>query len=180
MSAPGFCECGCEAETRLAPKTDRSKGWIKGRPLRYVKGHNDRKPVRYIEEDRGHDTPCWIWCLCTDGGGYGQTKVGGRAQLAHRVYYERHVGPIPDGLELDHLCRVRNCVNPDHLEPVTSAVNTQRGNSAKLTAHQADAIRISAGSDRAVARQYGVSHSAISNIRHGRRWATDDRTGVAA
>ena len=51
--------------------------------------------------------------------------------LAHRVYYERHVGPVPEGLELDHLCRNPGCVNPEHLEPVTHAENIRRGYQAK-------------------------------------------------
>lgn len=50
----------------------------------------------------------------------------GKMRLAHRVAYEIHVGPIPDGLEIDHLCRVRCCVNPDHLEPVTHRENMRR------------------------------------------------------
>ncbi|KAB2977369.1 HNH endonuclease [Streptomyces sp. SS1-1] len=54
-------------------------------------------------------------------------KLGGRYQMAHRVAYQEIVGPIPEGLQLDHLCRVRHCVNPAHLEPVTSRENTLRG-----------------------------------------------------
>lgn len=73
---------------------------------------------------------CWIWLGHLQPNGYGTLKVGGRAGrsvYAHRVSYETHVGPIPPGLEIDHLCRVRNCVNPEHLEPVTRRVNVQRG-----------------------------------------------------
>src|SRR5690606_26252710 len=63
-----------------------------------------------------------------DGGdGYGRIVVGGKQRPAHRVSYEHFVGPIPDGLLLDHLCRVRCCINPAHLEPVTSGENTRRG-----------------------------------------------------
>lgn len=51
----------------------------------------------------------------------------GSQPLAHRVFYEHHVGPIPLGLTIDHLCKVTRCVNPDHLEPVTQRVNTLRG-----------------------------------------------------
>ncbi len=74
-------------------------------------------------EDRGHETPCWVWDRGLDGYGYGRM----RGRRAHRVSYELHVGPIPEGLDLDHLCRVRNCVNPAHLEPVTRAENVLRG-----------------------------------------------------
>jgi hypothetical protein len=62
--------------------------------------------------------------------GYGQIGLGGRGTglgLAHRVAYELLVGPILEGLHLDHLCRNRKCVNPDHLEPVTPKVNANRG-----------------------------------------------------
>lgn len=71
--------------------------------------------------------PCWLWTAGVDGTGYGQLKVGKRTLKAHRFAYELLVGPVPDGLELDHLCRVRHCVNPGHLEPVTHAENCRRG-----------------------------------------------------
>jgi hypothetical protein len=66
---------------------------------------------------------CWEWLAYRDRKGYG---VFGR-QRAHRVAYELLVGPIPDGLQIDHLCRNPSCVNPDHLEPVTLVENTRRG-----------------------------------------------------
>jgi hypothetical protein len=74
---------------------------------------------------------CWLWTasLCK-GTGYGQFREGGRGsrmRTAHRVAYELLVGPVPAGLQLDHLCRVRRCVNPAHLEPVTNRENQLRG-----------------------------------------------------
>lgn len=76
---------------------------------------------------------CWIWNGSTTGkdGRYGQFIVNGRPFKAHRWSYEDHKGTIPDGLELDHLCRVTLCVNPDHLEPVTHLVNVRRGLAAR-------------------------------------------------
>lgn len=74
---------------------------------------------------------CWLWMGATNEGGYGNISTGGRAQrravLVHRLSFELHVGPIPTGLHLDHLCRRRNCVNPAHLEPVTCRENLARG-----------------------------------------------------
>ena len=75
---------------------------------------------------------CWIWQACTGTNGYGLFRVDGRMFKAHRFAYELFVGPIPDGLELDHLCRVRTCVNPEHLDPVTHAENVRRGESGKV------------------------------------------------
>lgn len=66
---------------------------------------------------------CWTWIASLDGRGYGQFDH----QRSHRVSYELLVGPIPEGLVLDHLCRNKRCVNPDHLEPVTHLENLRRG-----------------------------------------------------
>lgn len=73
---------------------------------------------------------CWPWHGSINRGGYGVLTLGGREGkkvYAHRLSYELHVGPIPEGLELDHLCRNRRCVRPDHLEAVTRRTNTIRG-----------------------------------------------------
>jgi len=70
---------------------------------------------------------CWGWTACLNSNGYGMFKVAGRTVCAHRFAYELLVGPIPEGLVTDHLCRNRSCVNPGHLEPVTNAVNILRG-----------------------------------------------------
>ncbi len=82
-------------------------------------------------------TGCWNCTLATNGHGYcaiwtceKQIKVA-----AHRVSYEFFVGPIPDGMQLDHLCRNRICVNPDHLEPVTNYENNRRGQGNMAKTH---------------------------------------------
>lgn len=95
--------------------------------------------MRTYEKPKGQDSPhwkggldnyvpepntgCWLW-LGAVSNGYGRA-LGGK--LAHRLMYEREVGAVPDGLDLDHLCRVRSCVNPAHLEPVTRRENLLRG-----------------------------------------------------
>lgn len=89
----------------------------------------DRIIANTVVDDNG----CWIWQLTVNELGYGHLTIGAwltgaiQTRKAHRVAYEELVGPIPDGMELDHLCRVTRCCNPAHLEPVTHRVNTRRG-----------------------------------------------------
>jgi hypothetical protein len=83
------------------------------------------KTDRWREEDRGHETPCRIWLLATVKG-YGRAWNGERYVTTHKEEWERLYGPVPEGLELDHLCCVRACGNPDHLEPVTHEENVRR------------------------------------------------------
>ena len=78
------------------------------------------------------ETGCWLWAARIGRGGYAQISMptGGprtATSLAHRVSFEAFNGEIPAGLVLDHLCRVRHCINPEHLEAVTSSLNTRRG-----------------------------------------------------
>lgn len=76
---------------------------------------------------------CWIWCGGVDGKGYGQVRAKRASdgqhttRRLHRVVYELLMGAIPSGLDLDHLCRVRHCINPWHLEPVPRRINLLRG-----------------------------------------------------
>ena len=87
---------------------------------------------------------CWRWTGFTDKAGYGRLKMGGRSEpvgYAHRIAYQLHIGPIPEGAELDHLCRNRWCCNPEHLEAVSHRVNVQRGESPTVVAQRTGRCR---------------------------------------
>jgi HNH endonuclease len=81
---------------------------------------------RFIDKLLVMPNGCWEWTGSRSTNGYGQLWNGVRLVVAHRIAYELFVGPIPAGLELDHLCRVRHCVNPGHLEAVTHSENALR------------------------------------------------------
>jgi hypothetical protein len=87
---------------------------------------------------------CWLWTASTDPKGYAQFDFRTRNTRGHRFVYEALVGRIPEGLDLDHLCRVRRCVNPAHLEPVTRAENLRRGYKHR-NQHSTNGIRQDAG-----------------------------------
>jgi hypothetical protein len=78
---------------------------------------------------------CWIWTGPLDRYGYGNFSVREKSAIAHRWLYSTLVGEVSPGLELDHLCYVRECVNPDHLQPVTRAVNSGRRRRYSPRAH---------------------------------------------
>lgn len=84
-------------------------------------------PARFADRTELGENGCILWTGFLDRDGYGQFVVDGRNVRVHRWSYEHHIGPIPDGLVIDHLCRNRACVNAKHMEPVTPLENTRRG-----------------------------------------------------
>lgn len=86
----------------------------------------ERRFWRKVDRSAG-GAGCWVWTACLNSYGYGQFAATGRQVQAHRFSYELLIGAIPHGLDIDHLCRNRACVNPAHLEPVTRRVNLLRG-----------------------------------------------------
>ena len=162
------CECGCGLAAPIAQRSYSKKGWVKGRPLRFVQGHNrETWESRVLVAADG----CWVWTGPLDYKGYGRVRFKGRRTSAHRYVYLLFMGQIPEGLTLDHLCRNHACVNPTHLDPVTNAENARRGSNARLTADAVVEIRRSKLRNGEVARQFGVSPQHISDIRHGNCWA---------
>lgn len=96
-----------------------------------VRLHGDIEHTRRTADERfffqvNKTDTCWLWTGTLNPKGYANFSAGGTTVIAHRWAFERFVGPIPDGLHIDHLCRVRRCVNPDHLEAVTLTENNRR------------------------------------------------------
>lgn len=85
--------------------------------------------TRFINKVKVDARGCWIWLGVVDRHGYGKFRLNGRMEKAHRAAYVIRYGAIPAGLEIDHVCRVRRCVNPEHLRAVTKRENTLIGES---------------------------------------------------
>ena len=118
----------CDAHYKRWLKTGDPEG-VTARPRpselqRFLSKVNKDGPIPAYAPHLG---PCWLWTASQSGNGYGQFYYSGRIGKAHRFAYEALAEPIPAGLDLDHLCRIRHCVNPAHLEPVTRRENILRG-----------------------------------------------------
>ncbi len=169
--AHGYCQCGCGEKAPVAKYTLKAKGWVQGRPKRYVSGHNRRRSgAAYIVDP---ETGCWLWQRKRRPNGYGQVYDGARIVHAHRLYYERANGPIPVGLVVDHLCRNKSCVNPEHLEAVGQSTNTHRGNRSKLSWPLVERLaerHASGESYASLAREHGLSVQTVRRAVLGITW----------
>lgn len=154
------CWCGCgipivegkflmhHAKTRPAPN-------------KFLVCRNPDHDSRYSE--------CWEWMGSKNKYGYGVHK----GRLVHKSYYEDIYGRLSSGIFLDHLCRNRWCVNPDHLEPVDNKENIRRSPHTKLSKELAEEIKalVSNGlSYRKIAAEYGVSKTTVELIVKGKLW----------
>lgn len=139
---------------------------------------------RYVTQGNEHD--CWLWCGHKDKNGYGwlRIKYGQSCAHAHRFSYELHNGSIPDDLFVLHKCPGGgnpSCVNPAHLALGTHKENMadrkaaghynvgERHHYAKFSDVTVAAVRAAEGTQKAIAKQFGMSESQVSNIKHGRQ-----------
>lgn len=119
---------------------------------------------------------CWLWTgSVSHRTGYGKKQLGGKTISAHRWMYSIFKGHIPDGMTLDHTCKNRQCVNPNHLEIVSQAENCRRSTATKLTRQQVIEIKarlatLKWGQRAALAKEFGVTPALISDIKFGRAW----------
>lgn len=177
------CACGCGTRFQWLD------AW--GRPRRYVSGHNTVEPIerrfwRFVRKSEN----CWEWTGSrfperNGWGNYGRVSYQGSPRLAHRVSWEMHFGPIPDGLIVRHKCDNPACVRPDHLELGTPHDNNldmaTRGRStagtknrhAKLTEYDVTIIRslLAAGvKPPRIAKRFNVTSKTIRRILRGETW----------
>ena len=171
-----LCECGCGLPAPISKETDATKGVVRGQPRRFIQYHNGHEkldPTRHTVVDGGFSTPCWRYSGYIDRKGYGIIKSKIRpARLAHRISYEIAHGPVPPGLELDHLCRNKWCINPDHLEAVTHTENMQRGAVTTLNKELVLAIRSDRRRVQDIADQYGISRTSVMDVRYKKTWSS--------
>lgn len=190
----GLCECGCGEPTGIAKANNAARGWVKGKPRRFRRGHQSRGVVRAKEDPAKrfwekvvkHPGGCWEWQAVTHRGyGLFRLKHGAPMLRAHRVSYEWAYGPVPLGMYVLHACDNKRCVNPAHLRAGTQRMNMQdarerglllRGEakaSAKLTESDVAEIRMRAQrgeSMNSLSRAFGVSGPTIQSIVHRRKW----------
>lgn len=177
--------CGCGQPTKLAPQSNTKRGWVRGEPMPFLQGHNRRPTTEDAFRQRfvaGPPDQCWEWQGSRDEHGYGYL----RSIRAHRLSFELHCGPIPDGMGVLHRCDNRACVNPAHLFLGTQEDNNldmvskgrhmhgERVPGHKLSSKDVPTIRrlYAAGgsSYSSLSLLFGVSKSAIQDIVERKTW----------
>jgi hypothetical protein len=111
------CQCGCGKPVPLAKKTSTRDRVVKGRPVRFLRGHGSKKSLAeqfWTKVNMGGDG-CWNWTASTMPSGYGCLRVEGKTKSSHRTVWQLERGEIPHGLCVLHVCDNRRCVRPDHL-----------------------------------------------------------------
>lgn len=191
----GECQCGCGGKARITPMTNRRLGHLAGHPVLYIACHQNGG-VRTLAQafwqwvTPGDPDACWEW----QGGwrssfGYGRFRHKGPQYSAHRVSYELHNGPIPDGLDVLHKCDNPPCCNPAHLflgddlanvrDKIAKGRANNRTNLGKPPAtaklSESDVAEILSLRDsglfqREIAKIFGVDRASISNVLSGKAW----------
>ena len=135
----GLCSCGCGAAAPLAKTSNKSRGWVRGKPLKWVQGHSLRAvlhrntarrpsksltPIERIEaRSKRTRKGCLLWQGCVNRNGYGYMSVRSKSVSLHRFVYEYHYGQIPKGFNVCHRCDNPNCVEKTHLWIGTQSQN---------------------------------------------------------
>lgn len=181
----GKCKCGCGRQTNPAPANKKEKGLLKGQAQEYLRNHAAHQLIRdrntwgehrWTVEDRGYETPCWIWLGAKKETGYGKAvwPISNKHVAAHRrSWIEAGNEDVPEGYELDHLCKVRSCVNPDHLRVVTHVENMLTATSTKMTAEKVREIRAryaDGETQTALAAEFGIRQTNVSMIVNQQTW----------
>lgn len=173
----GYCWCGCGYKTSLAKSSHKTHGLVCGEPHRYIIGHAVGKTVsveHYEVQDRGHDTPCWVWRKSKSVQGYGLIQRNGRARIAHRTYYEDAFGPIPSDYECHHECEVKLCVNPAHLAALPRQEHQRISRRTSLNPEKVRRIRqLAATTDvsyREIGSLYGITRNNVSAVVNRHSW----------
>ncbi len=166
----------------ICTRPRQARGWCymhyqrwrrNGNPLKTTATPRDiSTAARFWSQVQKTDS-CWLWTGTVINGGYGQFSIRARGLMAHRVAYTLRNGGIPDGLTLDHLCRVRLCVNPSHLEPVTQQVNTLRGDG--FAAQNAVKTHCKQGHEFTESNTYSAPSGRRVCRSCGRRWTQEYR-----
>lgn len=194
----GYCHCGCGQLAPIAKKSNARNGHVRGEPVRFISGHqfsqfrNQFRPLSelfWLHAARADPETCWVWEGPKLTNGYGHFKRGDIKFYAHRVSYELHHGPIPDGMLVCHTCDNPPCVNPAHLFAGTFQDNNRdrhtkgrsKGTFPSGAAHpgaklsDADvkeilSLRDSGLLQREIAERFGVSRTTISSIWLGKTY----------